>query len=142
MSGIFNLTNEDLACKMERNFITQFRLLSGINGATFFEDDVFTEFVSGYQTSWMNGVLKTDGSSTKLSERVNETLKKYACPMLWRVGALTSKPEIVREALIANGLQVAGSDLGMALDQNSATQRHFQNSQCKWWINKKKCATG
>jgi GNAT superfamily N-acetyltransferase len=120
MDGLINMANEDLACRMERNFITQFRLFSGINGATFTEDDVITEFVSGYNASWMNGVLKTDGSYAQLRERISETLRKYTgqYPMLWRVGALTSKPQLVREVLTENGLQFEGVDAGMALNQN------------------------
>jgi GNAT superfamily N-acetyltransferase len=111
------MKNNELACAMERNYITQFRLLSGINGATFVEGDVFTEFVSGYQTSWMNGILETNGSTAELSLRITETLRKYTFPMTWRVGAMTSEPQIVKEALIANGLRVADTDPGMVLDR-------------------------
>jgi len=119
MDGPFTAANEDLACRMERNYITQFRLLSSIDGATFTENDVVTEFVSGYNTSWMNGVVKTDGNHAQLRELISETLRKYAkrCPMLWRVGALTNEPQLVRETLIENGLLFEGVDSGMVLDR-------------------------
>jgi len=112
-----NGLNKELPPRMERNFITQFRLLSGINGAILREDDFITEFRSGYEASWMNGVLRTNGSVADLSGQVAETLKKYAAPVLWRLGALTSEPQLVRDALRANGLTLSHSEPGMVLDR-------------------------
>jgi GNAT superfamily N-acetyltransferase len=112
-----NSLNNELPSRMERNFITQFRLLSGIKGAILRENGFLTEFVSGYKTSWMNGVLRTNGSVTNLCGQVAETVKNYASPMLWRLGALTSEPQLVRDALSVNGLTPADSEPGMVLDR-------------------------
>jgi GNAT superfamily N-acetyltransferase len=120
IDSTINPPNKDLPCKMERNLITQFRFFSGIKEATIKEDDTLTEFVSGYKTSWMNGVLRTNGNYPNLEDLISQTLSKYSkhCPMLWRIGKLTSQPQLVKEALIKNGLKFEGADVAMALDKS------------------------
>ncbi len=101
---------------MERNYINGFRLLSGINGTIFSEDEDTAEFWSGYSAAWINGVFRTNGSAKNLDEIVARTLRKNpAVPMLWRVGVLTSEAERVGEALIARGLRDAGTVPALAL---------------------------
>lgn len=118
---------EQLACRMEQNYINGFKLLSGINGAEFSENEALAEFFSGYQVSWMNGVFRIDGACKDLDEIINRTLNRYAgkCPMIWRVGALTNRSELVAELLLSKGLQFGGSEPGMVLD---ATKLQFSES--------------
>jgi GNAT superfamily N-acetyltransferase len=110
--------SDDLSSCIEQNYITQFNYLSGIKNAVFIEDEVFTEFRSGYHTDWMNGVLKTDGNSIDLEKKIAQTLKKYDCPMLFRVGSLTKKPQLVKKILIENGFKCVANDPAMVLDQS------------------------
>jgi GNAT superfamily N-acetyltransferase len=121
MNDWLDTKDNDLARKMERNYITQFRQLSGINGTVFSEDEVIAEFVSGYSTSWMNGVFRIDGNLPDLKERVGETLKKYTidCPMIWHIGVLTSQPQTVKQALLTNGLKFLDNDPGMILQTSN-----------------------
>lgn len=101
---------------MERNYINGFRLLSGINGTIFSEDEDTAEFWSGYSAAWINGVFRTNGSAKNLDEIIARTLRKNpAVPMLWRVGVLTNEPERVGEALRARGLRDAGKVPALAL---------------------------
>jgi GNAT superfamily N-acetyltransferase len=101
---------------MERNYINGFRLLSGINGTIFSEDEDTAEFWSGYSAAWINGVFRTNGSAKNLTEIVARTLRKNpAVPMLWRVGVLTSEAERVGEALRSRGLRDAGKVPALAL---------------------------
>ena len=111
-----DIINLDIARRMERNYINGFRLLSGINGTIFSEDEDTAEFWSGYSAAWINGVFRTNGSAKNLDEIVARTLRKNpAVPMLWRVGVLTSNPERVGEALLARGLRDAGTVPALAL---------------------------
>jgi len=102
---------------MERNFISQFQRLSGIKGACLSQTDSLTEFVSGYQAPWMNGVLVSSGSHADLNNLIASTLSKYACPMVWRVGVLSSEPQRLKEALTASGLYPLNREPGMVLDR-------------------------
>jgi GNAT superfamily N-acetyltransferase len=111
-----SISNLDIARRMERNYINGFRLISGINGTIFSEDEDTAEFWSGYSTAWINGVFRTNGSAQNLDEIVARTLRKNpAVPMLWRVGVLTSEATKVGEKLIANGLRDAGTVPALAL---------------------------
>jgi len=111
-----DISNLDIARRMERNYINGFRLISGINGTIFSEDEDTAEFWSGYSAAWINGVFRTNGSAKNLEEIVARTLRKNpAVPMLWRVGVLTSEPERVGEALLARGLRDAGTVPALAL---------------------------
>lgn len=109
---------EQIACRMEQNYMNGFKLLSGINGARFIENEAIAEFFSGYQLSWMNGVFRIDGTRKDLSDLVSRTLTHYSgkCPMIWRVGAMTSRSDLVGELLLSKGLHFGGNEPGMVLD--------------------------
>ncbi len=97
-------------------------MISGFNGSVFHEDASIAELKSGFKLAWMNNVFRIDGDSSSLEQLISQTLKKYSdeqCPMVWRVGALTTRPERVKKLLEANGLVFSGAAGAMILEKQN-----------------------
>ena len=113
------MTKAQLACRMERNFISGYKGSHGIQTAVFSEDDSIAKLLTGYPVPWMNCVLRFDAGGKDPNEEVAKVLKgldQQRCSMYWFVGALTARPTKLHEALKANGLALSGGGyVGMAL---------------------------
>lgn len=116
MPGQNEFETADLALAMERNYITGFKFLSGINKAVFFDNSSMTGFWSGYDASWMNAVFRIDGSSARLDQLIDEALARFSdVPLGWRVGPLTEQPARVEQKLLEVGLTHCESSPGLVL---------------------------
>ncbi len=95
------MNDAELAKQIESNYINEYRPMHNYMGVVFDEDSVLTEVSSNFPTTWFNGVLRADGSSPTLPERMEKTIAKYVNRdmMSWRLGVLTVEAETVRKLL-------------------------------------------
>lgn len=113
-----DVKNTDLAARLERNFINSFRPFSGTDNAILSEDDVSTSFFSDYSVSWMNCVMKANGSFPKFDELVTDIVNTHGKihPLAWRIGALTEYPDLVRDCLLRHKFKFTRRSPAMVLD--------------------------
>jgi len=114
----------ELAKQIECNYINEYRPMDGHMGFAINEDIVLTEVSSSFLTTWFNGVLRADGSSPALPERMKQTIAKWAnkAMMSWRVGVLTNEAEKVKKLLLSCAPAQINRVKAMALRKPIASQ--------------------